>query len=177
MKPNPLHTRALLSLAVAALWAGGLTTTLAPSAAQAQSTGAPLVQGLPDFTALVDLVGPSVVNIRTLSRASESANGNGTPDEQMLEFFRRFGIPIPPGMAPRGPRQERGPSEEAVPRGVGSGFVISADGYIMTNAHVVEGADELLVTLHDKREFKARVVGADRRTDVAVVKIEASGLS
>lgn len=177
MKLNPLHTRALLSLAVAALWAGGLTTTLAPSAAQAQSTGAPLVQGLPDFTALVDLVGPSVVNIRTLSRASESANGNGTPDEQMLEFFRRFGIPIPPGMAPRGPRQERGPSEEAVPRGVGSGFVISADGYIMTNAHVVEGADELLVTLHDKREFKARVVGADRRTDVAVVKIEASGLS
>ena len=177
MKPHTLHTRALVLLAGAALWAGGLVATLAPSAVHAQPAGAPLVQGLPDFTALVDLVGPSVVNIRTLSRASENAPGSTGPDEQMLEFFRRFGIPIPPGMTPRGPRQDRGPSEEAVPRGVGSGFVISADGYIMTNAHVVEGADELLVTLHDKREFKARVVGADRRTDVAVVKIEASGLS
>ena len=177
MKHASLHNRTLISLAVVALWAGGLVSSLAPSPVQAQPVGAPLVQGLPDFTALVDAVGPSVVNIRTLSRASETNNGNGTPDEQMLEFFRRFGIPIPPGMTPRGPRQERGPSEEAVPRGVGSGFVISADGYIMTNAHVVEGADELLVTLHDKREFKARVVGADRRTDVAVVKIEASGLS
>ncbi len=177
MKLRTLQTQAIVSAAVAALWAGGLSLGLTPTAVRAQPTGAPLVQGLPDFTALVDLVGPSVVNIRTLSRASESASGGGSPDEQMLEFFRRFGIPIPPGMNPRGPRQERGPSDEAVPRGVGSGFVISQDGYIMTNAHVVEGADELLVTLHDKREFKARVVGSDRRTDVAVVKIEASGLS
>jgi len=175
MKQRTIHNRVLVSLAVAALWAGSLTTV--PATALAQPVAAPLVQGLPDFTNLVDLVGPSVVNIRTLTRASESAAGGAGPDEQMLEFFRRFGIPIPPGVGPRGPRQDRGPSDEAMPRGVGSGFVISPDGYIMTNAHVVEGADELLVTLHDKREFKARLVGADRRTDVAVVKIEASGLA
>jgi hypothetical protein len=66
--------------------------------------------------------------------------------------------------------------EEEQPRGVGSGFILTADGYVMTNAHVVDGADEVLVTLTDKREFKARIVGADKRTDVAVVKIEASGL-
>jgi len=177
MKQRTIHNRALVSLAIAALWAGGLVTAIAPPTAHAQPAGASLVQGLPDFTALVDLVGPSVVNIRTLTRASDTSTGGSGPDEQMLEFFRRFGIPIPPGVTPRGPRQERGPSEDAMPRGVGSGFVISADGYIMTNAHVVDGADELLVTLHDKREFKARLIGADRRTDVAVVKIDASGLS
>jgi serine protease Do len=134
------------------------------------------VRGLPDFTELVELVGPSVVNIRTLERAGGGSAGGGT-DEQMLEFFRRFGIPVPPGMTPRGPRQERGQSEEAQPRGVGSGFILSGDGLIMTNAHVVEGADELLVTLPDKREFKARVIGTDKRTDVAVVKIDAAGLN
>jgi len=136
-------------------------------------TGAPAVRGLPDFTELVEAVGPSVVNIRTLEKVGNS-EGNDA-DEQMREFFRRFGIPVPPGATPRG-RQERGGSEEAQPRGVGSGFVLSADGLIMTNAHVVDGADELVVTLPDKREFKAKVVGADKRTDVAVVKIEASGL-
>ncbi len=146
----------------------------APLPALAQSASpAASVRGLPDFTDLVDLVGPSVVNIRTLEKVS-AAEGNA--DEQMLEFFKRFGIPVPPGATPRG-RQERGGSEEAQPRGVGSGFVLSADGLIMTNAHVVEGADELVVTLPDKREFKAKVVGSDKRTDVAVVKIEASGLA
>jgi serine protease Do len=176
MSQRTLPHRALPTLLAVAFWAGSGWAVLGPAPVQAQPSPAPLVQGLPDFTPLVDLVGPSVVNIRTLSRASGPAAGSG-PDEQMLEFFRRFGIPVPPGMTPRGPRQERGPSEEAVPRGVGSGFVISTDGFIMTNAHVIEGADELLVTLHDKREFKARVIGADRRTDVAVVKIEASGLT
>ena len=164
------------------LWAQAPATTAPPVAqvAALPSTPAPSpapasVRGLPDFTDLVELVGPSVVNIRTLERASPSARG-GSEDEQMQEFFRRFGIPLPPGAAPRGPRQERGPSEEAQPRGVGSGFVLSSDGFIMTNAHVVDGADELIVTLPDKREFKATVVGADRRTDVAVVKVEATGL-
>ena len=94
----------------------------------------------------------------------------------MLEFFRRFGIPVPPGVAPRGLRPDRGGSEDPQPRGVGSGFILSSDGLIMTNAHVVEGADELMVTLPDKREFKGKIVGTDRRTDVALVKIEANGL-
>ena len=152
---------------VAAL-AAGLPLALAPLApAHAQA------RALPDFTDLVDQVGPAVVNIRTLERSRAQAPGNG-PDEQMLEFFRRFGIPVPPGTVPRGPRPERG--EEDTPRGVGSGFIVSADGFVMTNAHVVEGADEVIVTLSDKREFKARIVGADKRSDVAVVKIEATGL-
>jgi serine protease Do len=94
----------------------------------------------------------------------------------MLEFFRRFGIPVPPNM-PRSPRPDRGQPDEDQPRGVGSGFVLSSDGFVMTNAHVVDGADEVIVTLPDKREFKARIIGADKRSDVAVVKIDASGLS
>jgi serine protease Do len=129
---------------------------------------------LPDFTELVEMVGPSVVNIRTLERVRQMPAGD--PDEQMLEFFRRFGIPVPPGAGRGAPRRDRGGAEEERPTGVGSGFIVSADGYIMTNAHVVDGADELVVTLPDKREFKAKVVGADKRTDVAVVKIDATGL-
>ncbi|MDP3519094.1 MAG: Do family serine endopeptidase [Hydrogenophaga sp.] len=143
----------------------------------AQSAGAaPLVRGLPDFTELVDVVGPSVVNIRTVEKVRQGARSGGQ-EEQMLEFFRRFGIPIPPGATPRGPRAERDGDEADRPRGVGSGFALTADGFIMTNAHVVDGADEVIVTLPDKREFKARIVGADKRTDVAVVKIEATGLN
>jgi serine protease Do len=133
---------------------------------------------LPDFTDLVEQVGPSVVNIRTLEKASSrSAQGNGM-DEEMQEFFRRFGVPIPngPRQAPRPNRPQNPQDEESQPRGVGSGFILSADGYVMTNAHVVEGADEVLVTLTDKREFKAKIVGFDKRSDVAVVKIEATGL-
>ena len=176
MNPASLRYRravpALITSMVMGVAALGIATI--PQPAQAQS--APVVRGLPDFTDLVEAVGPSVVNIRTLERSSGEA-GSGTADEQMLEFFKRFGIPVPPGITPRTPRQERGPSEEAQPRGVGSGFILSADGLIMTNAHVVDGADELLVTLPDKREFKARLIGADKRTDVAVVKIEANGLS
>ncbi|WP_169169028.1 MULTISPECIES: DegQ family serine endoprotease [unclassified Acidovorax] len=132
------------------------------------------VRGLPDFTDLVEQVGPSVVNIRTVEKAAARGSANGM-DEDMLEFFRRFGVPIP--NMPRQQRPDRSqPEEEPQPRGVGSGFILSADGYVMTNAHVVEGAEEVLVTLTDKREFKAKIVGADKRTDVAVVKIEATGL-
>ncbi|HEY9094244.1 MAG TPA: DegQ family serine endoprotease [Hydrogenophaga sp.] len=154
---------------------------MVPTTVAAQGSASPVVasvRGLPDFTDLVDLVGPSVVNIRTLERVSDGAeSGVDGMDEQMREFFRRFGIPLPPGVTPRVPRQERGSPNEAQPRGVGSGFILSPDGLIMTNAHVVEGADELLVTLSDKREFKAKVVGSDKRTDVAVVKIDATGLN
>jgi len=98
----------------------------------------------------------------------------GGVDPNMEEFFRRFGIPLPGGRA--NPRGGNNGDEEPQQRGVGSGFILSADGLVMTNAHVVDGADELLVTLTDKREFKAKVIGLDKRTDVAVVKIEASGL-
>ncbi|NMM05871.1 DegQ family serine endoprotease [Polaromonas sp.] len=135
---------------------------------------------LPDFTDLVEQVGPSVVNIRTLEKVK--ASGPGGADEQMLEFFKRFGIPVPPNM-PRAPRPDRNhpqpqpqQPDEDQPRGVGSGFILTADGFVMTNAHVVEGADEVIVTLPDKREFKAKIIGADKRSDVAVVKIEATGL-
>lgn len=135
---------------------------------------------LPDFTDLVEQVGPSVVNIRTLERVSaRAAAGSGGPsDEEMQELFRRFfGIPLPnTPNAPRQQRPNRPQQEEEQPRGVGSGFVLTSDGFIMTNAHVVDGADQVVVTLPDKREFKARIVGLDKRTDVAVVKIEATGL-
>ncbi len=133
-------------------------------------------RALPDFTDLVEQVGPSVVNIRTLEKVSARTRQGGGQDEEMLEFFRRFGVPIPnlPRQAPRQNRPQ--PQEEEQPRGVGSGFILTADGFIMTNAHVVDGADEVLVTLTDDREFKAKIIGADKRTDVAVVKIEATGL-
>ena len=99
-------SRSLLSLALAAaLGAAGSMALLAhqPSVAQPVATNA---RGLPDFTDLVDLVGPSVVNIRTLERSTNRGPQGGAPDEEMLEFFRRFGIPIPPGVVPRGPRQQ-----------------------------------------------------------------------
>ena len=100
-------------------------------------------------------------------------------DPDMLEFFRRFGLPVPnmpPQQRPGPQGNEGGDDGESQPSGVGSGFILSSDGYIMTNAHVVEGASEVMVTLADKREFKAKIVGADKRTDVAVVKIDAKGL-
>ncbi|MGI9150062.1 MAG: DegQ family serine endoprotease [Limnohabitans sp.] len=135
------------------------------------------VRTLPDFTDLVEQVGPSVVNIRTLEKATARETQANGPDEEMQELFRRFfGVPLPMPNAPRSPRSNRQQPEESQPKGVGSGFILSADGFVMTNAHVVEGADQVLVTLPDKREFKARIVGADKRSDVAVVKIDASGL-
>jgi serine protease Do len=164
---------------VAALAVGGTVALIPARPVVAQS--APQMRGLPDFTDLVEQVGPAVVNIRTLERARPSAAGGGQMDEDMQEFFRRFfGQPAPgaPG-APRVPRPNRPQpqDEEAQPRGVGSGFILSSDGYVMTNAHVVDGAEEVLVTLPDKREFKAKVIGTpDKRTDVAVIKIEATGL-
>jgi serine protease Do len=133
-----------------------------------------LAQGreLPDFTRLVEEQGNAVVNISTTQAVRRPAQGAvpqvpGLEDEEMLEFFRRF-IPRQPG-----PGQGPGRPES---RSLGSGFVISADGYILTNAHVVEGADEINVKLTDKRDFKAKVIGADRRTDIALIKIEGSGL-
>ncbi|QIL44542.1 DegQ family serine endoprotease [Acidovorax sp. HDW3] len=142
---------------------------LAGAAPQVQAQT--VVRGLPDFTELVEQVGPSVVNIRTLEKTAGRQGAGAGMDEDMQEFFKRFGLPLP-----NMPRQQRPLPDDEQPRGVGSGFILSADGYVMTNAHVVEGADELIVTLTDKREFKAKVVGSDKRTDVAVVKIDATGL-
>ncbi len=120
---------------------------------------------LPDFTELVEKQGTAVVNIST----TQSARGplasqipNLQEDDPFYEFFRRF-VPNP------GPREFQSQS-------LGSGFIISADGYIMTNAHVIDAADEVTVKLTDKREFKAKVIGADKRTDVALIKIDAAGL-
>ena len=144
---------------------------------------------LPDFTDLVEKTGPAVVNIRTTQRVKQGQGMPGGDDEEMQEFLRRFfGMPIPPQQQPNQPGQPgqpnhphhkqapQEPQEQEVPRGVGSGFIISADGYVMTNAHVVESADEVYVTLTDKREFKAKIIGADKSSDVALIKIEGSDL-
>ena len=126
---------------------------------------APLqARDLPDFADLVDKHGAEVVNISTTSsiRAQSGPGPNIPEDDPMFDFFRRF---TPQPM----PRGEGGIS-------LGSGFIVSVDGYILTNAHVVAAGDEILVTLNDKREFKAKVIGSDKRTDIALIKIEATGL-
>ncbi len=176
MKTLALFTRQLSAAAFAA------AATLFVPAGLALVTPQAEAAVLPDFTDLVDKVGPAVVNIRTTERQKQMQQGGaGGEDEEMQEFFRRFfGQPVPPRQqqpAPRGRRPApQGEEQQAVPRGVGSGFIISSDGYVLTNAHVVEGADEVFVTLTDKREFKAKIIGSDRRTDVALVKIEGSNL-
>ena len=167
---NGMHVRSWLGSAV--ISAGLVVGFMAgPVAAQTRT--------LPDFTDLVEQVGPSVVNIRTTEKVQPRSSQVNPGEEEMLEFFRRFGLPAPnmprPGPRQRTPQQQDEQPREQ-PRGVGSGFVLTSDGLIMTNAHVVEGADEVIVTLTDKREFKAKIIGSDKRSDVAVVKIEATGL-
>ena len=165
-----MNFKTLNAYALSGLLALGSAVALLPSApAYAQQ------RTLPDFTDLVEQVGPSVVNIRTLEKVKANDNAGG-PDEEMLEFFKRFGLPMP-NVPRQAPRRNRPPSQdEEQPRGVGSGFILSSDGMVMTNAHVVDGADEVIVTLTDKREFKARIMGADKRSDIALLKIEATGL-
>ena len=163
-RPHPVRARTLLSSTALAL---ALALGQAPATAQSRE--------LPDFSEIVERVGPAVVNIRT-SEKVKMAEGQAEMNEQMQEFLRRFGIPVPNQRrgAPRGggTPDDDGPMR----RGVGSGFILSADGYVLTNAHVVQGADEVIVTLTDKRELKAKLIGADQRSDVAVVKVEATGL-
>lgn len=145
------------------------TPAPAPTAAPPPTADpvAPLVSGLPDFTALVDRYGPAVVNVKvnqkrivpTRGNAPQNQN-NGIPDW----LLRQFGMQD----MPRG---------EPVPQpGEGSGFIISKDGYILTNAHVVRGATDITVKMTDRREFSATVIGLDDRTDVAVIKIEGEDL-
>ncbi len=168
MKHKVEKNRVRTCLLAVGLAIAGLTVGLTPTSPVAAQTRA-----LPDFTDLVDQVGPAVVNIRTVERVTKRSSPE--MDEEMQEFFRRFFGQPQPG-TPRSNRPEPPEEERERPRGIGSGFILTSDGYVMTNAHVVEDATEVLVTLTDKREFKARIVGSDKRTDVAVVKIEASGL-
>ncbi len=130
---------------------------------------APGLAQLPDFTRLVEEQGAAVVNIsavQILRRQGALPQFPGMENEEGQEFFRRFFPRQQPGPQP-GPRQEA--------RSQGSGFIVSKDGYILTNEHVVEGADEITVKLTDKREFKARMIGADKRTDIALIKIDGGG--
>ncbi len=137
--------------------------SVAPAPRPSPAATAPVI-ALPNFAALVKQEGPAVVNISTTQTVRRGGGFPGmSPDDPFYEFFRRF---APPDSAP----------EDMQTRSLGSGFIISADGYILTNAHVVDNADEVIVRLTDKRDFKAKVIGADERTDVALLKIEAKDL-
>jgi serine protease Do len=137
----------------------------APAAAATPAISASVEPGaLPDFSVLVEKVGPAIVNIKAISEANPEAQAGNLPipkDDPLYEFFRRFGAPD----AKREPMQ-----------GLGSGLIVTADGHILTNAHVVQDATDVTVKLKDRREFKAKVIGADRRSDIAVLKIDATGL-
>jgi len=175
MRKHLLATTLALSI-VAALPGTALVPSAHAQAAPAASMVSPNRYGLPDFGDLVEQVGPAVVNIRVVQRAAQGTAGeNPFANDPFYDFLRRFGVPMPgfPGQPGMGPRARQG---------IGSGFIVSADGYVLTNAHVVAGEDgdaglsEVTVTLIDKREFKATVVGIDRRTDVALLKLDAKGL-
>jgi serine protease Do len=140
------------------------TAAAAASVPQVQASAARNTQALPDFSSLVEAHGATVVNIAVTKRGAMTS-AQFEEDGPMGEMLRRFGVPTPDS-APQGREG----------RGVGSGFIVGADGLILTNAHVVDGASELTVRLADQREFTGKVVGTDRLTDVAVVKIEATNL-
>ena len=135
-----------------------------------------IANNLPDFTELAEKHGAEVVNISVTQLMQAGNNVMPFPgmenDENLQEFFKRFGIPGVPGM----PGQPGQGGQEYKSQSLGSGFIISSDGYILTNAHVVSEADEVLVKLSDKREFKAKIIGTDKRTDVALIKIEGTNL-
>ncbi|MFL6587708.1 MAG: Do family serine endopeptidase [Luteimonas sp.] len=180
--------KSLLAVSLVAVLSAGTTALLLPSAiaqsgaqspadaaASVSSTPeAPLVSGLPDFTRLVERVAPAVVSIESTIGPRQTRGQQMPDDAQIPEIFRRFfgpGFEMPggPGGPGRGGNAPRGTS-------MGTGFIISADGYLLTNHHVVDGAEEVKVRLSDRREFTAKVVGSDAESDVAVLKIEATGL-
>ena len=166
MFASKIARSATLSLAVAAVISSIAVPATAGVTIFGGSEDKQQVQ-LPDFVKLVEDNGPGVVNIQMIRNARTVENA-GIPglDPRGAEIFRRFGIPF-----------DFGPQEIPEQRGTGSGFIVSSDGIIMTNAHVVEGADELIVRLTDKREFKGKVLGSDKQTDIAVIKIDADGLT
>ncbi|MDX1803117.1 MAG: DegQ family serine endoprotease [Alcanivorax sp.] len=141
-----------------------------PTQAQsrAQDNQAPLVTGLPDFTKLVEKEGPAVVNISTVSHPDASDQKN--MQEQIPEFFRRFFDQF------GNPGEQMPKPEDQEIRSLGSGFIISSDGYVLTNNHVVKDADEIMVRLQDRRELKAKLVGADDQSDIALLKVDADNL-
>lgn len=163
---NKLLKPAVLTIAcAAALTAGSFGNVSVFPEVHAQTSQ---VSGLPDFTKLVEDNGKAVVSISTVKKAKRLGPQNGVPDEQ-LEMLRRFGFPFPFG-------DFNGPGMTPERRGQGSGFIIDPNGIILTNNHVVDGADEVTVHLTDKREFKAKVLGTDPKTDIAVIKIEGKNL-
>jgi len=183
---TPLHAFALILLTSAATTAVVLPiataqpapdAVVAPLAGQATAVpAAPLVTGLPDFTRLVEEVGPAVVKIDTMiggRRAAQQPDDSVPGEEQIPEIFRRF---FGPGFQMPGPGGPGGRGQAPRGRAMGTGFLISDDGYILTNHHVIDRADEVKVTLSDLREFVAKVVGSDERSDVALLKIEGKGL-
>ena len=163
---NKLLKPAVLTIAcAAALTAGSFGNVSVFPEAHAQTSQ---LSGLPDFTKLVEDNGKAGVSISTVRKAKRVGPQNGMPDEQ-LEMLRRFGFPFPFG-------DFNGPGMTPERRGQGSGFIIDPNGIILTNNHVVDGADEVTVHLTDKREFKAKVLGTDPKTDIAVIKIEGKDL-
>jgi serine protease Do len=143
------------------------------TAVPTRSPTAGVAAALPDFSSLVEQYGAAVVNVEVVQKVRQTRGPGGSGDDPLLDFFRRFGIPPPGGGGPGGPGGEGDGMPE---RGAGSGFIVSDDGYILTNAHVVMDADEVTVRLSDRREFAAKVIGADERSDVALIKIDAQHL-
>lgn len=167
MFTKTLKPAAVIAAAAIAFSGALLSATPAVASGLAPQTTVVTTQ-LPDFVQLVEKYGKGVVNISTVreARVVEGADPFGF-DERHAEIFRRFGFPFPFGGGPR---------QEPERRGTGSGFIISADGLILTNHHVVDGADEIKVRLTDNREFTGKVLGSDAKTDIAVVKIDAKDL-
>jgi serine protease Do len=139
---------------------------LAPAPSQAVVTSVPGVASATDFSGIVERYGPAVVNISVVGKAQQTPAAEIDPSDPFSQFF---------GFDPRGPRG-RAPGPNPLVRGQGSGFIVSADGLILTNAHVVDGAQEVTVKLTDRREFRAKVLGADKQTDIAVIRIDAKDL-
>jgi serine protease Do len=147
--------------------AGNRSDTADSVSAAPKARASSATRELPDFAALVEQYGDAVVNVDVLGRARPRGDASASADNPLRDFFRRFGIPVP----------ESSPGAGApLIRGSGSGFIVSADGYILTNAHVVANADEVTVRLTDRRELPARVIGSDARTDVAVIRVDATNL-
>ena len=169
MVPNSLRAAVIAAAMASAACSGSIAGTTAdtPAAAAAQTQIAPApgryAAALPDFASLAEHYGPAVVNVTIVGKrqtVSDTPNGM-SPNDPFFEFFRRFG---------------QQPRNAPPPMGEGSGFIVSADGYILTNAHVVADADEVTVKTTDRREYPAKVVGVDEASDVAVIKIDAKNL-